>query len=139
MGFLNILPRHLSSKGSNKERKINCGRLVLAENLSRGLDEVGASQEVRDEDGYTRVLDPFHAEIAIDLTLYKAVVTEEDLRASEEVSKHFKRVLKLLSPFSSQPQSDNSLTLPPVVGYLHRDNYIYPEETLTAMFMKSKK
>ena len=89
MGFLNVLPRHLSSKGSNKERKISCGRLVLAENLLRGLEELGASQEVRDEDGDTRVLDPLNADVAIDLTLYKAKVTEEDLRASEEVSKHF--------------------------------------------------
>jgi hypothetical protein len=66
-------------------------------------------------------------------------VTEEDLRASEEVTKHFKRVVKLLSPFSSQPESDQSLTLPPVVSYLHRDHYTYPEETLTAIFMKAKK
>jgi hypothetical protein len=72
VGFLNVLPRHLRSKGSNKERKISCGRLVLADNLLKGLEELGASQEVRDEDGDTRVLDPFHAEIAIDLTLYKA-------------------------------------------------------------------
>lgn len=75
----------------------------MAENLSRGLEELSSTQEVRDEEGDTRVLEPFEADVAIDLTLYKAVVTEEDLRASEEVTKHFKRVLKLISPFSSQP------------------------------------
>jgi hypothetical protein len=73
----------LRPKASNKERKINCGRLVLAENISRGLEELGESQEVKDEDGDARVLEPFEADVAIDLTLYKAVVTEEDLRASE--------------------------------------------------------
>ena len=59
MGFLNVIPKHLRPKASNKERKINCGRLVLAENLSRGLEELSASQEVKDEDGDARVLEPF--------------------------------------------------------------------------------
>ena len=85
------------------------------------------------------MLEPFHADVAIDLTLYKAVVTEDDLRASEEVSRQFKRVFKLLSPFSSHPQSENSLRLPPVIGYLFRESYMHPEETLTPMFMRAKK
>jgi hypothetical protein len=50
--------------------------MVLAENLSRGLEELNASKEVRDEDGDIRVMDPFQADVAIDLTLYKAGVTE---------------------------------------------------------------